>query len=102
MGGAYPGVFPTALRIAAVVQAAVLGLLALVVLSRAGVALPGFARASRWAVWVAVALSSVSSVLNLITPSGGERLVWAPVALIMLASSLTLAIADGAPPEAAG
>jgi hypothetical protein len=92
MGGAYPGVLPTALRIAAVVQAALLTLCALVVLARAGVALASWSRVSRVAVWFVVALSSVSLVLNVITPSGGERAIWAPVAGIMLASSLVVAI----------
>ena len=41
MGGAYPGQFPPQLRIAAVVQAVILALLALVVFARARVALPG-------------------------------------------------------------
>jgi hypothetical protein len=92
MGGAYPGVFPPALRVAALVQAALIALCALVVLSRAGVALASWARASRVAIWFVVALSSVSLLLNVITPSGGERAVWAPVAAVMLASSLVVAI----------
>jgi hypothetical protein len=40
MGGAYPGRFPPALRVAAVVQAVLLGLMAGVVLARAGLMLP--------------------------------------------------------------
>lgn len=40
MGGVSPGQFPPALRIAALVQAGLLILLALVVLARAGVILP--------------------------------------------------------------
>jgi hypothetical protein len=92
MGGAYPGVFPPALRVAALVQAALLAVCALVVLARADVALVSWARASGVAIWFVVALSSVSLVLNVITPSGGERAVWAPVAAVLLASSLVVAI----------
>ena len=40
MGGAFPGVMPAAMRVAALVQIAGLGAVALVVLSRAGVVLP--------------------------------------------------------------
>ena len=59
MGGAYPGVFPVALRVAAAVQAALLVLFALVVLARAGVALSAWARPSRMVIWVVVAFSGV-------------------------------------------
>ena len=92
MGGAFPGQFPLELRVAALVQAVILAGLALVVLARAGIVLPRWSRTSRWLVWVVVAFSGLSLVLNLITPSAGERAIWAPVALIMLVSSVTVAI----------
>ena len=94
MGGAFPGQFPPALRVSAVIQAAVLILLAGVVLARAGVALPRWSRASRWLVWLVVAFTAVSLVLNLITPSGGERMIWAPVAFVLLVTSLLVAIGN--------
>jgi len=92
MGGAFPGAFPTPLRVAALVQAAVLVAATLVVLARAGVAMPAWARASRLTIWFVVALSAVSLVLNTITPSAGERAIWAPVAAVMLVSVLVVAI----------
>ena len=92
MGGAFPGQFPPELRVAAVVQAVILAGLALVVLARAGITLPKWSRTSRWLVWVVVAFSALSLVLNLITPSARERAIWAPVALIMLTSSVIVAI----------
>src|SRR5262245_26354436 len=64
MGGAFPGRFPPELRVAAVVQAVILAGLALVVLARAGITLPKWSRASRWLIWVVVAFSAVSLVLN--------------------------------------
>ena len=91
MGGAYPGQFPPELRVAAVVQAVVLGLLALVVLARAGIVLPKWSKTSRWLAWVVVAFSALSLVLNSITPSARERMIWAPVALVMLISSVIVA-----------
>lgn len=91
MGGAYPGQFPPELRVAAVVQAVILALLALVVLARAGVMLPTWSKASRWLVWVAVVFSALSLVLNTITPSARERMIWAPVALVLLVCSVTVA-----------
>ena len=92
MGGAFPGEFPPELRVAALVQSVMLAGLALVVLARAGIALPRWSRTSRWLVWVVVAFSGLSLVLNVITPSAGERAIWAPVALIMLVSSVIVAI----------
>ena len=56
MGGAAPGQYPPATRVAAVVQGALVMLMAAVVLSRAGVALPAWSRASRWLVWLVVAV----------------------------------------------
>lgn len=72
MGGAFPGRFPPALRLAAVAQAVLLGLMAAVVLSRAGLAFPGWSRASGWLTWVIVAFVAVSALLNTITPSAGS------------------------------
>jgi hypothetical protein len=92
MGGAVKGRFPPALRIAALVQAALIAGMAAVVLARAGLVLAGWSRASRWLVWVVVAFAAVSLVLNLITPSARERAVWAPVASLLLTSSALVAI----------
>ena len=91
MGGAFPGQFPPALRVAALVQAVLLLALAMVVLARAGIILPGWAKASRLLIWFVVAFAVLSFVLNVITPSAGERAIWAPVALLLLISSCIVA-----------
>jgi len=92
MGGAFPGKFPPELRIAALVQAVVLAGLAAIVLARVGLASPKWSRAARWLIWVVVAFSALSFVLNMITPSAGERAIWAPVALVMLICSVIVAV----------
>jgi hypothetical protein len=92
MGGAFPGAYPLQMRAAAVAQAAVLVVLALVILARAGLVLPGWRKASRPAAWVIVALLAVGVILNLITPSPMERLIWAPVAVALFLTSLRVAI----------
>lgn len=92
MGGAFPGRYPPRMRVAAIVQAVVLALVGVVVLAHAGLFLPGIADALPWLVWVAVVLSGVSLVLNAITPSAGERRLWVPVAVVMLVSSLVVAL----------
>lgn len=91
MGGAFPGQFPAALRLAAVAQAALLVFWAVVVWVRAGLILPRWTRSARWLIWGVVIFAAFSLVLNLITPSAGERAIWAPVALIMFLSSLLVA-----------
>ena len=92
MGGAFPGQVPPTLRIAALVQAALIAGMAAVVLSRAGLVLAGWSRASHRLVWGVVTFAAVSLVLNLITPSAGERAIWAPLALVLLASSAVVAV----------
>ena len=87
MGGASPGQFPPALRIAALIQAALLVGMVMVVLARVDLILPKWSRVSRWLVWFVVAFAAVSLVLNLITPSAGERAIWAPIAVLLLISS---------------
>ena len=91
MGGASPGQFPPALRIAAIIQAVLLAGMAAVILARAGLVLPGWSRVSRWLVWIVVALTALSLVLNLITPSASERALWVPTLSLLLISSLIVA-----------
>jgi hypothetical protein len=99
MGGAFPGRFPPALRIAAIIQAALLIGMAAVVLARAGLILPSWSRAARWLVWFVVAFATVSLVLNLITPSAGERAIWVPTVLLLLISSAIAAFSSSSRPS---
>lgn len=95
MGGRFPGPYPAGMRVAAIVQAVALAVLAVIVLSSAGLVVPSLSKTFPWLVWVPVAFSAVSLVLNLITPSAGERRIWAPVGAVLLASSLTVALTGG-------
>ena len=92
MGGVNPGRFPPALRVAAAVQAVVIALLVVVVLSSADLVLPGLADQFGWLIWLAVGFSAVSVVLNAITRSPVERRLWLPVAAVMLLSSVVVAL----------
>ena len=94
MGGAVPGQFPPALRIAALIQAALIAGMALVVLARAGLILPGWSRASRWLIWLVVAFLGFDLLLNLITPSAGERAIWAPTLGLLLVTSAIVAFSS--------
>ena len=89
MGGKYPGRFPPPLRVTAVVQAVVLALLAAVVAARAGLLAQPVVP---WLIWVVVAFSGLSLVMNVVSPSVGERRLWVPVAGVMLAASSIVAL----------
>lgn len=93
MGGLYPGRFPARLRVAAVVQAVVIGVLALAILSRAGLLVADVVASLPWLPWVAVAISAIAVVLNAASRSAGERRIWVPVAVAMLVTSLVVVIA---------
>jgi hypothetical protein len=99
MAGRFSGALPAGLRIAALLQGAMVAGLAMIVLSRAGVAWRAGARTSRRLVWLAVGVSAVSLVLNLITPSTAERAVWAPIAGVLLATSAIVAATPAAPSD---
>ena len=92
MGGAFLGRFPPPLRVAAIVQAILVALLALAVLSAAGIVLPDLAATTPWLRWVAVAVSALSLAMNAISRSAGERRIWVPVAAVLLSSSLLVAL----------
>ena len=91
MGGAFPGQFPPTMRVAAVIQAILIVGMVTVVLARAGISFTGWVRRARWLIWVVVGYGVIGLILNLITPSTGERALWAPVALVMLVSSVIVA-----------
>ncbi|MDB4960505.1 MAG: hypothetical protein JWP01_504 [Myxococcales bacterium] len=92
MAGKFPGTLPRPMRIAALLQALILLGLACATLVRAGMLLPTWYAASKIAIWVVVAFSAIATLLNLITPNKLERMIWAPVAMTMLVSSLLVAI----------
>ncbi len=92
MGGKFPGRYPPAMRAAALGQAALIALVAVIVLSKAGLILPAISEALPSLIWLAVAFSGVSVVLNALTPSSRERRVWLPVTAVMFASSLVVAV----------
>ncbi|CAN5497466.1 hypothetical protein BH20CHL7_BH20CHL7_04330 [soil metagenome] len=92
MGGTFPGVYPPRMRVAAIAQAVVIAVLALMVLSRAGVVAPDLAASFPWLIWVIVVVTGVGIVLNAISPSAGERRVWVPVTIVLFICSLLVAV----------
>lgn len=91
MGGKFPGRFPPKLRVGAIVQMLLLAFSALVVLIRAELVLETFFELSKSAIWFVVALCVVSAILNTITPSKKERILWSPVTIILVVCSVVVA-----------
>lgn len=91
MGGKFPGKYPPKMRGVALVNMAVLILLALIVGSRAGLWLPAWSGFAGGAIWLVVVFSALGTVMNTITPSKIER-IWAPVVLVQFITSLIVAI----------
>lgn len=92
MGGKFPGRFPPMLRVSALVQMLLLGFTALVVLTRSGLALNNYFALSKTAIWFVVILFIVSAILNTITPSRKERLLWSPVTIVLVICSVIVAL----------
>ena len=92
MGGAIRGRMPPPLRVAAVVQGLLLIGVALIVLADAALVSVGLVNAWPWLTWIPVAVSAIAVVLNGSTRSRGERRIWLPVSLVLLVSSLAVAL----------
>jgi len=92
MGGRYPGRLPAVMRLAALVQAVVLAVLAAIVLDAAGLLGLDWMAQTPWLPFVPVAVSALSLVLNASSRSEPERRTWTPVAIVLLVSSLAVAI----------
>lgn len=92
MGGVSAGQYPAVMRMGAVIQALLILMMVAVVLARAGLAFPRFSTESRWMIWLVVGLGAMTLLLNALSPSAGERLIWGPVALLLLLSSFVVAV----------
>jgi hypothetical protein len=93
LGGRFPGRLPGRMRGFAASSGVLLVLFALVVLSRAGVALPTWRPFARIAVWPVIAYCVVGIVLNSMSRSRWERILWVPVTTLMLVSSVLVVTA---------
>ena len=90
-GGRYRGRLPAPMRVASVASAVVLVVLALVVLIRAGLLLPGWHSLSQKVIWVVVAYSGIAVLAHIFTPSKWERILWLPLVIILFITSLLVA-----------
>lgn len=92
MAGKFPGRFPPLMRFIAFVQSFVLIFLGMIVWTRAGMIFPQWHFASEKFIWGVVVFCGIAFAMNLITPVKWERIIWAPVAAILLISSTIVAM----------
>lgn len=93
-GGAHERL-PRNLRVASAVAAGVWVLVALIVLAGAGFeASPISVSVADRATWVVAGLLLVGAVMNFISRSRSERLIWGPVALVLAGLTVFVANAD--------
>lgn len=92
MGGRFPGRLPPKMRFAALLQIIILIVLAFIVLIKSGGAFSQFYSISKTAIWFVVGFFVLGSFVNLLTPSKGERAVWAPVNIMLLIASIIVGL----------
>lgn len=79
-GGQHEGALPRSGRIIACASIFVVVGMAGAIASSAGL----WPHWSQWTGWVALAIHALSAVLNWITPSRAERMLWGPITLALL------------------
>lgn len=90
-GGQFPGRLPARMRIVAVVSAVLLLSFIVIVQVRAGLIAPLWQPISRKLIWIVVAYCGAGAIANAITPSRWERIVWLPVVIALLVTSVLTA-----------
>lgn len=78
-GGKWPGVLPVQGKVIAFVSIFILVFMAAAMLSAADLLF----EMPAWMVWTALAIQSLSMLLNWITPSAPERRLWGPITSVM-------------------
>lgn len=92
MGGKFPGQFPPAMRFVCLIQIVVLMILSLTVFTRAGIIWPEGLSISRYIIWGVVVFTVLSVIANLATPSKWERIIWAPVTIVLMICTVVVAV----------
>ncbi len=95
MGGHYPGKFPPEMRIAALIQGIIIVFMIIIVLARSGLSMRYLHHFSRKAIWFIVIYCAIGLLLNIITPSEKERMIWAPVLFFNLMFSTIVSLDKG-------
>ncbi len=92
-GGGYPGVLPKKLRIASLMLTGLWLGMAIILADYGQIITIGIHRSlGQLLVWILTGLLAIGTVLNLITPSKKEKLLWAPIAAVSFLACGYLAI----------
>jgi len=91
MGGKYPGKYPPKMRVVSLVNIFIMIIIALIVLIKANIIFPQIKNISGIAIYFVVGFSVLATILNIITPSKIERIIWAPVTTLLLLTSIIVA-----------
>lgn len=84
MGGKFKGKYPANMRVVSFINALILSFFTLLVLVRADLILPQFRSAAEIGFWFVLGFTTLSTVMNWITPSRIERNIWGPVTTVQL------------------
>jgi hypothetical protein len=91
MGGYVKGILPLKLRITAFVSALILTLIGFIGLEKSGIVNLPFSLPN-YLIWFVVGYMFLGSILNSITKSKKERMIWRPVTIVLFLCSLYLAL----------
>lgn len=92
-GGTHPGRLPSRLRVASSFACVVWLFAAVIVLERGGSDISSLPPAlAEWGTWVLVVLLPIGALLNLASRSRWERFLWGPLALVLAAVCLIVAL----------
>ena len=92
MGGRFPGKLPPQMRTTAFVQMIIIFVFVCIVLIKSGLVFSQFYSLGKTGIWFVVAFFVLGSILNLSTPSKVERMIWGPVNILLLATSIFVAL----------
>jgi hypothetical protein len=92
MGGKYPGKLPINIRFACLLNEIVYGLFIIIILARVKLIWPGLLDAAAIGTWAIVGLLAIGILFNIMAPSRWERIIWAPVALLLLICAIIVGI----------
>ncbi len=92
LGGKWRGVLPPRTRWIPLLSVLIMVGMAAIILAASGLAWPAFQVQAQSLIWWVVGYCALGCVANAITPSPRERRIWLPVVLLLLASSLCVAL----------
>ena len=92
MGGKFPRRYPPVMRFVCLVLIFIFTILGAIVFTRAGIIFPEWLSASKKIIWGVVAFNVLGVLMNLATPSKWERILWAPVAIVLMVCSILVAV----------